>query len=298
MKRTVFEPLGMKSSSYVWREDYDSRKTFAHNSVGMLTGRGKPERANAAASLHTTASDYGRFVCAIIKGTGLKQQTARLMLTPEISVGKSGPNSLNRPGDPLSPAISWGLGWGLEKSDEGTAFWHWGDNGDAMAYVMALDKQKTGMVMFANSSSGLSVIRELVADVLGGEHPALSWINYERYNSPARLMFKAIVKSDAETVLSDYRKRRESSAKDLTLTESQMNSLGYLLLGLKRVKDAIEIFKQNTVDFPAAFNTWDSLAEGLMISGDKESAIKYYKKSLELNPENTNAVQKLKEPGS
>jgi cytochrome c-type biogenesis protein CcmH/NrfG len=51
------------------------------------------------------------------------------------------------------------------------------------------------------------------------------------------------------------------------------------------------------VDFPAAFNTWDSLAEALMVSGDKESAIKYYKKSLELNPENTNATQKLKELG-
>jgi len=297
MKRTVFEPLGMNSSSYVWRSEYDSRKTFAHNSLGLLSERGKPERANAAASLHTTATDYARFVCAIIRGTGLKPQTARLMLTPQISVGEAGPNSLDRPGAPLSPAISWGLGWGLEKSGEGTAFWHWGDNGDAMAYVMAFDKQRTGMVMFANSSSGLSIIRELVAETLGGQHPAVSWINYERYNAPARLMFKAIVKSDAETVLSEYRKRRESNTKDLALTESQMNRLGYQLLGLKRVKDAIEIFKQNTVDFPAAFNTWDSLAEGLMVSGNKELAIKYYKKSLELNPENTNAVQKLKELG-
>ncbi|MCM3905766.1 MAG: serine hydrolase [Pyrinomonadaceae bacterium] len=297
MKRAVFEPLGMKSSSYVWRDDYDSRKTFAHNSVGMVTGRGKPERANAAASLHTTANDYARFVVAIIKGTGLKPETVRLMLTPQISVGEAGHNSLNRPAASLSPAISWGLGWGLEKSDEGTAFWHWGDNGDTMAYVMAFDKQKTGVVMFANGSSGLSIIREVVDDTLGGQHPAISWIKYERYDSPARLMFKAILKSDAETVLRDYRKRPESSGENPKLTESQMNRLGYQLLGLKRVKDAIEVFSQNTVDFPEAFNTWDSLAEALMASGDKESAIRYYKKSLELNPENTNAVQKLKELG-
>ena len=64
----------------------------------------------------------------------------------------------------------------------------------------------------------------------------------------------------------------------------------------KRVNDAIAVFIQNTVDFPNAFNTWDSLAEAYMI-GDKASAIKYYKKSLELNPDNTNAVQKLKELG-
>jgi tetratricopeptide (TPR) repeat protein len=77
-----------------------------------------------------------------------------------------------------------------------------------------------------------------------------------------------------------------------------MNTLGYQLLRLKRVKDAIAVFKQNTVDFPDGFNTWDSLAEGYMIDGDKESAIKYYKKSLELNPDNANAVQKLKELGA
>jgi len=35
-----------------------------------------------------------------------------------------------------------------------------------------------------------------------------------------------------------------------------------------------------------------------MIDGNKELAIKYYKKSLELNRDNTNAVQKLKELGA
>ncbi len=64
-----------------------------------------------------------------------------------------------------------------------------------------------------------------------------------------------------------------------------MNRIGYQLLSLKRVKDAIAVFIQNTIDFPDAFNTWDSLAEGDMISGDKASAIKYYKKSLQLNPD-------------
>ncbi len=76
-----------------------------------------------------------------------------------------------------------------------------------------------------------------------------------------------------------------------------MNRIGYQLVSLKRVKDAIAVFIQNTIDFPDAFNTWDSLAEGDMISGDKASAIKYYKKSLQLNPDNTNAVEKLKELG-
>ena len=312
LKRTVLEPLGMTSSSYVWQDDYEKRKTFTHNSVGGVSGRGKPDKANVAASLQTTATDYARFVCAIINTangsdqqavTRLRPATVHLMLTPQISVAEASSNTLNLPNPTLSTSISWGLGWGLQKTDDGISFWHWGDNGDTKAYVVGFPNQKSALVMFANSANGLSIIRELVDCALGSQQPALSWINYEAYNSPARLMFKAILKSSAETVLVDYRKRRQMSDKlqppqsNLALSEEQMNRIGYQLLSLKRVKDAIAVFIQNTVDFPDAFNTWDSLAEGYMISGDKASAIKYYKKSLQLNPDNTNAVEKLKELG-
>ncbi len=351
MKRTVLDPLGMTSSSYVWRDDYETRKTYQHNAVGIVTGRGKPEKANAAASLHTTARDYARFVCAMLNnnastttqssiadgGAGfssrnvssstpgmpanlLRPATLRLMLTPQISVAEAGSNNINRPAPKLSTSISWGLGWGLENSASGTAFWHWGDNGDVKAFVMAYPKEKSAVVIFANSATGLSVMPALVAEALGGDHPAFAWIHIDPYNSPARLMLKAIVKSDAETVLRDYRKRRApvSASQSIgtanpnvqpttsrvnagranpnaRLTESQMNTIGYQLLSMKRVKDAIAVFEQNTVDFPNAFNTWDSLAEAMMINGDKEAAVKYYKKSLELNPDNTNAADKIKE---
>ena len=42
------------------------------------------------------------------------------------------------------------------------------------------------------------------------------------------------------------------------------------------------------------FNTYDSLGETYMENGDKNLAIQNYKKSLELNPKNTGAVEKLK----
>lgn len=130
------------------------------------------------------------------------------MLTPQISVAEAGSNNINRPAPKLSTSISWGLGWGLEESAAGTAFWHWGDNGDVKAFVMAYEKEKSGVVIFANSATGLSMMPELVAEVLGGEHPAFAWIRIDPYDSPARLMLKAIVKSDGETVLSNYRQHR------------------------------------------------------------------------------------------
>ena len=45
---------------------------------------------------------------------------------------------------------------------------------------------------------------------------------------------------------------------------------------------------------PKSANTYDSLGEAYMKSGDKEMAIASYKKSLKLNPGNNNAVDMLK----
>ena len=61
------------------------------------------------------------------------------------------------------------------------------------------------------------------------------------------------------------------------------------------MSDAIEIFKLSVEVYPQSYNTWDSLAEAYMKHGDKELAIQNYRKSLELNSENTNAIEKLKQ---
>ena len=40
-------------------------------------------------------------------------------------------------------------------------------------------------------------------------------------------------------------------------------------------------------------NTWDSLGEAIMTKGDHETAIRYYRRSLELDPDNSNAAQMI-----
>src|ERR1044072_6244620 len=162
MKQTVFEPLGMKNSSYVWQNNYETQATFRHNFVGDPTGRNNSPQANAAASLKTTAEDYGRFVVAILKGEGLKKATINQMLTPQIKLSESGANNTARAPENLSPYLAWGLGWGLQTTKDGRSFWHWGDNGDSKAYIVAYDQQKLGLVVFANSTNGLSIVKEIV----------------------------------------------------------------------------------------------------------------------------------------
>jgi CubicO group peptidase (beta-lactamase class C family) len=296
MQRMVFEPLGMTSSSYTWQERYDTLKTFRHNSRGIAISQNKTPAgaSNAAASLHTTAQDFGRFVAAILNGTGLKPETRKLMLTPQTQVIAGGANSLNNPNPKPVPDVGWGLGWGLQTTTDGLSFWHWGDNGDSKAYIVAFDKQKLGVVFFANSANGLSIAREIVAETVGGAQPALSWLNYESYKSPSRTLSKAIFAKGAEAALAEYRTTRTSRPASETVNEAQMNRIGYDLLRAQRLKDAIEIFKQNVADYPQSANVYDSLAEAYAANGERELAIKNYERAVALDPGNTGGIEALK----
>jgi CubicO group peptidase (beta-lactamase class C family) len=295
MRKTVFEPLGMTSSSYVWQERYESRKAYGHDPFGAITGRRKPAEANAAASLHTTAADYARFVIAVMNGTGLKKETARRMLTPQVKVQEGCQDCISKPSTgPLSESVSWGLGWGLQQTSDGESFWHWGDsNNDAQAYVVAYPKQKFALLVFADSGNGHAIIPQILYEAIGGTQPAVGWLNYEPYNSPARALVKDFL-ARGSVAIADYRARRKSNPNEGALSEVQTNRIGYALMGKNMLNEAIEIFKLNVEENPSSWNAYDSLGEAYMVKGEKELAIQNYQKSIELNPQNTNGLEMLK----
>lgn len=66
--------------------------------------------------------------------------------------------------------------------------------------------------------------------------------------------------------------------------EAELNAYGYQLLNSGNMDGAIKAFKDNTLKYPESANAWDSLGEGYAIKGDKKEAIKCFKKSLSLNP--------------
>jgi tetratricopeptide (TPR) repeat protein len=75
--------------------------------------------------------------------------------------------------------------------------------------------------------------------------------------------------------------------------EAAINSQGYMLLQMKKIDEAIKLFALNTQLFPNAWNVWDSLAEAYMLKGENDIATGYYKKSMQLNPENDNGQKML-----
>jgi len=92
-------------------------------------------------------------------------------------------------------------------------------------------------------------------------------------------------------------KKLRDSGGDLYFDEESINEIGYGLMNSDRLNLAIEVLEFNTELFPGSANVYDSLAEACMKSGDTARAIELYRKSLELNPANDNAKEKLKELG-
>jgi tetratricopeptide (TPR) repeat protein len=108
--------------------------------------------------------------------------------------------------------------------------------------------------------------------------------------------------ADAEKLLAadQYKQAKErismafdAAREQQILDEQSINSFGYQYLGQDKFEFAILIFMYNVEAYPDAFNTYDSLGEAYMKSGQRELAVFNYTKSLELNPENDNAQRML-----
>jgi CubicO group peptidase (beta-lactamase class C family) len=284
IQQYALTPLGMKSSSYVWQPAYDNLRIYQHDWTGrVVLERKKWERGAACCSLQTNAEDYAKFVTAVLNGDLLKNATWAEMMKPQVAVSEK------------FPALYWGLGWGLEKTEKGVSFWQWGDAQVTRNYISASLSQKSAVIWFTNSENGLSFLREVLDDAGAGGQQGALYLGYDRYDSALWLFREQVLKVGAPAALAAYRKQKPSGAD--AISEASMNQLGYDMLNLKRMSDAIALFVQNTADYPKSWNAWDSLAEAYMDNGDREKAIQDYRKSLELNPGNENGKEMLKKLG-
>ncbi len=76
--------------------------------------------------------------------------------------------------------------------------------------------------------------------------------------------------------------------------EETLNIAGYQFMQKEDYNTAIKIFLLNAKAYPKSFNVFDSLGESYLKAGNKKEALANYQKSLELNPDNTNAGEAIK----
>jgi CubicO group peptidase (beta-lactamase class C family) len=207
MREQVLDPLGMKGTSYVWLPEFESRMAAGYDTheqrldVQAAIGRrtlaisqdwGKPltdwryedaARAvplvnpewpllplyvvpNAACSLLTTTSDYARFLSRIVGRPGLPGLDLSPVLRKEMTT----------PQVRLNSALSWGLGWGIQRDEHGEVLWHWGANNSFRNFVIADQVNGRAVVVFTNSENGPRIYERVIVAVTGHDHPAFLWI--------------------------------------------------------------------------------------------------------------------------
>ncbi len=116
---------------------------------------------------------------------------------------------------------------------------------------------------------------------------------YKHLRPLREMAIEAVQKNEVKSFLAKAKERLTNPLYKFQGSEAEINTFGYNLINMKRIDDAVEVFKLNVELYPDSFNVYDSLAESYMLKGDKQLAVKFYKKSLELNPNNTNAVSML-----
>lgn len=121
----------------------------------------------------------------------------------------------------------------------------------------------------------------------------VSAIRRVMFPSVERQLGRTIKSRDVLAAITQYRQMRRRYPSEF-FNEGILNRLGYQQLAMHHVEEAIELFKLNVEMYPKGFNTYDSLGEAYMAHGERRFAIANYRKSLALNPANTNAVEMLK----
>jgi dienelactone hydrolase len=125
----------------------------------------------------------------------------------------------------------------------------------------------------------------------------VDWFKNPRAISIAAPLRRTLRAGSVTAAINQYRDLRKTQPDRYDFGEPELNALGYELLRGGHAGEAIEIFKLNVEMFPKGFNTYDSLGEAYLAAGERELAIRNYRKSLELNPQNTNAAEALKRIG-
>lgn len=300
----VFKPLGMNRTSFVWQDRFEDNFAVGHDFLGFPIDYRRWTYANGGGSLLTSIADYAKFVGAIMKGKGLDKPTLHAMLSPSIRIKSKYqfPTLSDEMTDKYdSIGLSYGLGWGLFTSGYGKAFFKEGHGNGWQNYNVNFVDKKTSIIIMTNSDNGEKIFKDLLEKVIGDIYTPWEWEGYIPYYSvkPRSIgvyLYDIILFQNVDKAIETYRQIGMSSMRNsFIFSEDQLNDLGYQMIKEDKLEEAIKLFKLNVEEYPESANVYGSLGEAYKKNGQIDLAIESYERSLELNPDNNNAREILRQ---
>jgi tetratricopeptide (TPR) repeat protein len=281
LKEKIFDPLGMKNTGYDHHAEVLSKRASGYEKT--LSGYINAPYLDmsipySVGGLYSTVEDLYLWDRALYTDKILSAKSKELMYKPGLE--------------------NYGYGFNIEKFKLGETkqtvpvIFHTGAINGFGSVIFRLVKDQHLIVLIDNTSQwrSNSILRAAITNILYNQPYKRSFPK----RSIAATLYRTIIEKGADEFIKQYRDLKAEQSANYDFSESELNTLGYELIRMNKIKEAVEVLKLNVEAFPRSANTYDSLGEAYMLNGNTDLAVKNYKKSLELNPKNDNAQKMLK----
>jgi CubicO group peptidase (beta-lactamase class C family) len=271
LRSRILDRAGMKDSGLYHASDLIPRLATGYQTRPDLSLARPmpidPSVSFAAAGLYSTVDDLLRLDRALQGDLLLAEHSRQAMWTDHRS--------------------NYGYGWEVENwtLPAGGAYKvesHTGSVPGYQSYWLRAEHDRSVVIILDNYWQGETVAtlgKELMA-VLHGEPIALA------RKSLGNLLIPLATSQGVAGMTRAY-EGLGAAASEYDTSEKALNSLGYRLLRMKRVPEAVAVFQWNANAHPESANVYDSLGEAHRTNGDRDQAIRSYKKAAELAPSDT-----------
>jgi CubicO group peptidase (beta-lactamase class C family) len=269
IRANILAPTGMTDTGINYLEEVVPNRAagYTKRASGAFTAAVlQMPPASADGGLETTVLDMLKFDRALYGESLLSEASKQKMFTPNLE--------------------NYGYCWRVAVDHGRKTIGHGGGApGISASFMRYPDDDVTIIVLSNYSGAARQPARVLEAIVFGDEYdPPKPPVGEAIYRAMKEEKVDGAVESlDALLKRGGYRVRGPF----------QLNMLGYELLGDGEIEMAIAVFELNIHKYPAEANAYDSLAEAYLTRGDREEAVKMYRKALEVDPAFENSQRML-----
>ncbi|WP_422104809.1 serine hydrolase [Winogradskyella sp.] len=283
MKQSIFEPIGMKNSTFLKPEVPEDLATQPHvfgDSLQSEVSAIYPynRRHAGSSTLHSNVEDMLLWAQVylnkgIINGKRIYSEASYELLT-----------AVHTPEDQRKICLSWFPG----RINESPIYYHGGQDTGFNSFFGFVPEHNTAIVMMANTdyfwrtNNAAIILKNIIFD--------------DTLRSRAPIHFKlkdCILKGGIEKMKAIYFEEKQKSPQDYYFNDGELDDLGYWLIDRNHLKPALDVLLFQTEVEPDHAGWVDSVGDAYKEMDSIDLAIKWYKKALEMKPDQDFSKEKL-----
>lgn len=176
--QNIFDRLGMKRTSLMWRSDFASNLADGWNDAGKPEEHDERSKVRVAGSMDTTISDFAKFAAALVRGDGLSKASRREIAKRQLHITTAHQFPSLQPELPASKRrkdLYAGLGVIVFDGPQGHGFLKGGHDGQTANTMVCLDKSQRCVVILSNDVRAEAGFADLVEFILGSTGVPYDW---------------------------------------------------------------------------------------------------------------------------